>query len=115
MAERRLIVRRDESILLSNKMDQEIPSVINRALFHQNAPAHIKIMNTKKNGKGATTAVMHPHATAEMDLQYCNIILTVVRTIDKAVVDFKDNKSWERLKIDTVPLIQYMGKATEGL
>jgi len=34
MAERRLILRRDERVRLSNKMDQEIASTINRALCH---------------------------------------------------------------------------------
>jgi hypothetical protein len=41
MAERCLILRRDECVPLSNKMDQEIASAIHRALFHQKALAHI--------------------------------------------------------------------------
>jgi hypothetical protein len=115
MAERRLILRRDESVPLSNKMDQEIASAINRALFHQKAPAHIRIMNAKRNAKGAITAITHPNATAEMALQYRDIIITAARTVDKGVVDVEENESWERLKIHAVPLIRYMGKGTEGL
>jgi hypothetical protein len=115
MAERRLKLRRDESVLLSNKMDQKISSVINRALFHQKALAHIRIMNAKWNAQGAITAITHPNATAEMSMQYRDIIITVVRTIDRGVVDVEENDTWERLKIHSVPLVRYMGKGTEGL
>ena len=115
MAERRLISRRDESVPLSNKMDQEIASAINRALFHQKAPAHIRIMNAKRNAKGAITAITHPNATAEMPLQYRCIIITAARMVEKGVVDVEENESWERLMIHAVPLIRYMGKGTEGL
>jgi hypothetical protein len=90
-------------------MDQEIASVINRALFHQKAQAHMRIMNAKWNCKGAITASTHPNATAGMALQYHIIIITALRTVEKGVMDFEENKSWERLKIHTVPLIQDMG------
>jgi len=68
-------------------MDQEIASAINRALFHQKAPAHIWIMNAKWNAKGTITAITHPNATAEMALQYRDVITTAARTVDKGVVD----------------------------
>jgi len=96
-------------------MDQEIASAINRALFHQKAPAHIRIMNAKRNAKGVITAITHPNATAEIALQYCDIIITAARTVDKGVLDVEGNESWERPKINTVPLIWYMGKGMEGL
>jgi outer membrane biosynthesis protein TonB len=115
MAERRLILRRDQSVPLSNKMDQEIASAINRALFHQKAPAHIRIMNAKRNARGAITAITHPNATAWMAVHYRDIIITAARTVDKGVVDVEEKESWQRLKIHTVPLIRYMGKGTEGL
>jgi hypothetical protein len=115
MAKRRLILRRDKSVPLSNKMNQEITSAINRALFHQKAPAHIRIINAKRNAKGAITAITHPNKTAEMALQYLNIIMTAARMVDKGVVDVEDNESWERIKIHAVHLVRYMGKGTEGL
>ena len=115
MAERRLILRRDESVPLSNKMDQEIASAINRALFHQKAPAHIRIMNAKRNANGTITAITHPNATAEMALQYRDIIITAAGMVDNGVVDVKENESLERLKIQTVPLVQYMGKGMDVL
>jgi len=87
-------------------MDQEIASAINRVLFQQKAPAPIRIMNAKRNAKGAITAITHPNATAEMALYYRDIIITAARTVDTGVVDVEENESWERLKIHAVPLIR---------
>ena len=115
MVERRLILRRDKSVPLSNKMDQEIASAINRALFHQKAPPHIRIMNAKRNATGAITAITQQNATAEMALQYRDIIITAAWRVDKGVVDIEENESWERLKIRAVPLVRYMGTGMEGL
>jgi len=62
-------------------MDQEIVSAINRALAHQKGPAHIRIMNAKRNAKGVITAISHRNVTAEMALQYCDIIITAATTV----------------------------------
>jgi len=114
MAERRLILTRDESMPPPNRMDQEIASAINRSLFHRQAPAHIAIMNARRNANGTITAITHKNATAEMGLWYRDII-TAARTVDKGVVDVQENGSLEMPKIHAVPLVQYMGKGTEGL
>jgi hypothetical protein len=115
MAERRLILRSDERVPVSNKMDQEIASAINRAHFHQKAPAPIRIMNAKRNAKGAITAITHPNATAEMALRYHNILITPARTDDRRLVDVEDNVSRKWVKIHAVPLMRYMGNGTDGL
>jgi len=115
MAERPLIFRRDESAPLSNKTDQEIASAINRALLHQKAPAHIRIMNARRTAKGTINAIMRPNVTPEMALQYGDIIITAVRTFDKGVVEVEEIEPLERLKIHAVPLTVYMGIDTEGL
>ena len=96
-------------------LDKGIASAINHALFHQQAPAHVRIMNAKSNAKGTITAITHQNATAEMALQYHDIIITAARTVDKGVVDVEENESWERPKIHAVPLVWDMGKGTEGL
>ena len=72
LADRCLIVSSDESTPLTNKMHQVIASAINRTLFHQQAPAHIRIMNARRNGKGAITVITHQNATAEMALLWAN-------------------------------------------
>jgi len=72
-------------------------------------------MNARRNAKGAITGITHQNATAEMALQYCDIIITAARTVGKGVVDVEDNDSWERATIYAVPLVRYMGKGTEGL
>jgi hypothetical protein len=99
---------------LPNTMDQEIVSAINRALFHQQAPAHIRIMNARRNAKCVITAITHQNATAEMTMEYRDIIITAARTVDRGVVDVEENETWQRLKIHAVPLVRYMGKGTEG-
>jgi hypothetical protein len=115
MEERRLILRRAESVPLSNKMDQEIASAINRALFDEMAPAHIRIMNAQRNATGAITAITHPHATLELAMRYRNIIIMAARTVDPGVVDVEENETWERPQIHNVPLVRYMGNGTECL
>jgi len=93
MEERPLILRRDEYVPRFNTIDQQIASVINRVLFYQKAPAHIRIINAKWNAKGVITAITHPHATAEMALQYRDIIITAARTVDPGVMDFEEDTS----------------------
>jgi len=75
MADRRLILMRDESISLPRKMDEEIASAVNRALSQRQAPAHVRIMNARRNAKGTTTTITHQNATAEMALLYLDIII----------------------------------------
>jgi hypothetical protein len=115
LVDRRIIPRTDEKVPLPNTMDKEIASAINRALFHQQALAHIRIMNIRRNAKGAFTAITHQNATAVMALQYRDMIIMAARTVDKGVIDLEENESWERLKIHAVPLVWYMGKGTVGL
>jgi len=115
MAESCLLLRRDESIPLSNNMDQEIVPAINRALLHPKTPAHIWIMSTKRNAKCEMIAITHLNAPAEMPLQYRDIIIMALMMVDIVVIDVEENESSERLKIHTVTLRQYMGKGTQGL
>jgi len=113
--DRGLIFRRDESVLVSNTIDQEITSAIKSASFHSKATAHIWIINPKMNSKGGSTAIMHQNATAQTAMWYCDIIITAARMLDKAVVDVHANESWDRLKIQGVPHIRYIGIGAEGL
>jgi hypothetical protein len=115
VVDRRMIQRRDENMPLPNKMVQEIVSSINRALFHRQTPAHIRIMNARRNAKGAIMAITYQSTTAEMALRYCDSIITLARTVNKGVVDVEENESWESEKINAVPFIRYMGKGAEGL
>jgi hypothetical protein len=87
MAERRLILRRDEGVPLPNKMDQEIALAINRALVHQKALAHNRIMNAKRNAKGAFTAITHENTTLAIALTYRKVIIKAARSVDKGVIE----------------------------
>jgi hypothetical protein len=115
MAERRLILMRGEGAPLPNTMEHEISSAINRAHFHQKAPAHILIMNVKRNAMGTITAITHQQAPTAMALIYRDVIITASRTVNKGEIDIEDNESWETLNIRAVPLVLYMGKGTEEL
>jgi len=113
MPDRRLILRRDASIPLPRKMDEEIASAVNRALFQQQAPAHVRMMNVTVNAKGTLTTITHHNAAAVMALLYRDIIIEAARSVDKGIIDVEGNKSWEELKIHTVPLVKYIGNGTE--
>jgi hypothetical protein len=115
MAESWLILRRDQSVMFSNKIDQEIASAINRVLFHQKAPAHIRLMNAKRNSEGRITVIMQHYATVEMAMSDRYIIIIAARTVNSGVVDVEENKSRERIKIHAVPQVRYSGNGKEGL
>jgi predicted TIM-barrel enzyme len=72
-------------------MDQDIASAINKALFHQKAPADIRIMNAKRNASGMIAAITHQNATAAMALIYGDIIITATRTVNKGVIKVEEN------------------------
>jgi len=61
------------------------------------------------------TAITHPNATAEIALQYWDIILTAARTVDKGGVDIDQNARCENLKIHAVPYIRSMEQGMDGL
>ena len=81
-------------------------SVINRALVHQQAPAHNRMINTRFNVKGVNMATRHQNVTTEMALQYRDVTIPAARTFDKGVIDVEANESSESLKIEPVPFIQ---------
>jgi hypothetical protein len=43
------------------------------------------------------------------------VIIANARTVEEAVIDVEENESWERLQIDRVQLVRYLGRSTEGL
>jgi len=87
MPDRWLILRRDESITLPRKMDEEIPSAVNRALFHQQAPAHVRMRNVRRNPRGTIITITHPNATEEMALLYQDINIKATRSVEKGIID----------------------------
>jgi len=96
-------------------MLEEIPIANHRALFHQKVPAHIRIMNVKRNTKGAITVITEQNATAPMALVYRKAIINAARTVEKGVIDIEENESCERLIVHAVPLVRLMGKGRQGL
>jgi len=93
MADRRLILRRDEIVRPPNKMHQEIVSAINIDVFHKQAPAHIKIMNARRNAKGGIMGITQQHATPETAKRYRDIIITAAKTLNTGVVDVEEHET----------------------
>jgi hypothetical protein len=69
MAERCLLSMRDISMPPPNKIDEEIASAINTALFHLQAPAQLRMMNTRMNVRSSITDITHQNVTEEIALQ----------------------------------------------
>jgi hypothetical protein len=91
MADSRLVLRMEESIPRPIKMDEEIASAVNRALFQQQAPAHVRIMNTRCNARGTITAITHQNATAEMALLYGDIVMKAARSVNEGILNVEGN------------------------
>jgi hypothetical protein len=91
MAERSLILRGDEGVPLHSMMDQEIASVINRALSFQKALANIPIMKVKTNAIGAMMPATHQNAMAAMALVYCVVIINAAHMVKQGVIDIEEN------------------------
>jgi hypothetical protein len=115
MAERDPILRSVERVPLSSMMDSEIVSQINRVLFHQEAPAHIRIVNVRRNTMQAIKAITHENLTLQMALSYLDNIITAVKTVHKGVINHEENESWERRMIHSLPFLGYLGNGSHGL
>jgi len=90
LADRQLIVRMDVSISLPNKVEEFITPAVTRAMFWQQAPAHIRITNPKRNASGTITAITHPNASAELAFQYWDIIIKAARSVAKQIIDVEE-------------------------
>jgi len=72
-------------------LDHEITSVINRALFRPKALAHIGIMKSKMNAKGAIIAFAQQNATPAMALAYREVITNAAPMVDNGVINIEQN------------------------
>lgn len=100
---------------IRNKTDQEVAGAINRAIFHRQALAYLRVMNARRNAKGALTAITNQNVQSEMAMRYRAMIITAARTVHKDLVDVEENKTWERVMIHAVGLVRYMRKVPQGL
>jgi len=57
---------------------------------------------------GTIMVITQPNVTAAMALAYDDIIISAAHMVHKGVIDIAENNSWERLKIQAVPLVRYM-------
>jgi hypothetical protein len=72
-------------------------------------------MKTSRNTNGVITAITHQNSTVVIAIQYRDIIIIAVRTVDNGVRDVKQKETWAKVKIHAVPQVRYIRKGTEGL
>jgi hypothetical protein len=96
-------------------MDKEIALAVNRSLFQLQAPAHVQIVNARRNARSTMTSITDQNATGEMALLYRDIIIKATRSVDKEIIDVEGYVLWDRLKIYAVRQVRFIGQGTKGL
>jgi len=114
MEKRRVIFKRDNGLPLSQKKDLDILSEVNRALFEAKVPHFVRIQGVTKNTRGCLSTITTPAATAEMLIQYREIVIKAARKVDPGIVDIETNELWEKVKMHGVNFDRYLGKKTGG-
>jgi len=102
MEKRRVTFTRDNGLPLSQKKDLDISSEVNRALFEAKVPHFVRIQGVTKNTRGCLSTITTPGATAEMLIQYREIVIKAARKVDAGIVDIETNEFWERVKMHGV-------------
>ena len=114
MEKRRVTFKRDNGLPLAQKKDLDILSEVNRGLFEMKVRHCIRIQGVTKNTQGCLSTITTPGATAEMLIQYREIVIKAARKVDAGIVDIKMNELWERVKMHGVNFDRYLGKKTGG-
>jgi len=114
MEKRRVTFKRDNGLPLSQKKDLDILLEVNRALFEAKVPYFVRIQGVTKNTRGCLSTITTTGATAEMLIQYREIVIKAARKVDAGIVDIETNELWERVKMHGVNFDRYLGKKTGG-
>jgi len=114
MEKRRVTLKRDNGLPLSQKKDLDISSEVNRALFEAKVPHFVRIQGVTKNTRGCLSTITTPGATAEMLIKYREIVIKAARKVDAGIVDIETNELWEKVKMHGVNFDRYLGKKTGG-
>jgi len=114
MEKRRVTLKRDNGLPLSQKKDLDISSEVNRALFEAKVPHFVRIQGVTKNTRGSLSTITTPGATTEMLIRYREIVIKVARKVDAGIVDIETSELWERVKMHGINFDRYLGKKTGG-
>jgi len=99
MEKRSVTVKRDNGLPVSQNKILDISSEINRALFEAKVPHCVRIQGVTKNTQGCLTEITPAGATAEMLIQYREIVIKAARKVDTGIVDIETNEPLERVKM----------------
>lgn len=62
-------------------------------------------MPTRRNPNCTKTPVLHQYTTAEIALQYQDMIIQPAKSVDMGIMDMEGNKAWKQFTIHTFPLL----------
>jgi len=114
MEKRRVTFKRDDGLPLSQKKDLDISSEVNIALCEGKIPHFVRIQGVTKNTRGCLSTITTPGTTAEMLIQYREIVIKAAKRVYAGFVDIETNEIWERVKMHWVNFDRYLGKKTGG-
>jgi len=114
MEKRRVTIKRDNGLPLSQKTDLDISSEVNRALFEAKFQYFVRIQGVTKNTCGCLSMITTPAAMAVMLIRYREIVIKAARKVDTGIVDIETNELWESVKMHGVNFDRYVGKTTGG-
>jgi len=114
METRRVTLRRDNGLPLSQKNDLDISLEVNRAHFEAKVPYFVRIQGVTKNTRGCLSMITTPGSTGEMLIRYREIVIKAARRMDAGIVDIETNKLWEKVKMHGVNFDRDLGNKTGG-
>jgi hypothetical protein len=88
------MLRRNKILLVSIKQDTEIISDITTVFWTQYVPVHIRILDISTNMRSSLMALARVNASAYMVIALREIIITVVRKMDHAIIDMQRMRLW---------------------
>jgi hypothetical protein len=115
MDKRKMIFLRVQGSPVIRRTGEDYQLEINRALHKAGAPYWIRLRDVRRNDRGTITGTTMEMCTAEDLRRYEDTIIQAARTVDRCIVGFEENETWQRLKIHGIPFIRYMGRGTNGL
>jgi hypothetical protein len=102
---RRAVIRRDGTLPpMPKEKDAELHADINVALKAAGAPEHVRVAYVAGSTRGNITLTAKAQATGAMLEKYKQTILRVAQRYDPSVTGLEANATWNRLKVNNIPL-----------
>jgi hypothetical protein len=102
MQKRTVTFKKPKGPPLSQKKHWDISTEVNSALFAATVTHFVRIQGVTKNCRGCLTMINTSGATADMLINYREIVVKAERKVDAGIVDIETNEPWERGEMDGV-------------